>query len=91
MASLFDPRCRVPTSQQTEEIVNMCRRRTGYIISSIITVVVLIILGLHINSLLKEENENKKPKNNTGKIVLSVLITLFGLTIHWILTLSSDK
>ena len=87
MTSLFDPRCRVPTFQQTEgEIVKMCGRRTGYIISSIITVVVLIISGLHINSLLKvkKTDKNKKPKNNTGKIVFTVFITVIGLTFIWL-------
>ena len=87
MTSLFNPRCRVPTFQQTEgEIVKMCGRRTGYIISSIITVVVLIISGLRINSLskVKKTDKNKKPKSNTGKIVSTVFITLLVLTIIWL-------
>jgi heme/copper-type cytochrome/quinol oxidase subunit 2 len=87
MVNIFDPRCQVPTFQQTDgEIVKMCAKNSGYIISAILTIFVVIfvissIISYNKRQELEEKNTGKKTSRITGIVGIIMIATLILLLI----------
>jgi amino acid transporter len=87
MVNVFDPRCRVPSFQQTDgEIVKLCAKNSGYIISAILTFFVVVgtissLISYNKSKDIEEKNTGEKINRTTGIVGICMLAVLILLLI----------